>query len=90
MSNDKAQMSNQVPNTKLNQRRERYDLEERTAHFGEEVITLAGSLKMTVVTSPLVGQVVRSATSIGANYMEADGAESKKDFQHKVKMNLIL
>jgi four helix bundle protein len=36
------------------------------------------------VNDALVSQIVRSATSIGANYMEADGAESKKDFRHKI------
>lgn len=36
------------------------------------------------VNNALVSQIVRSATSIGANYMEADGAESKKDFRHKL------
>jgi len=36
--------------------------------------------------SPLISQIVRAATSIGANYMEADGAESKKDFQHKISI----
>jgi len=36
------------------------------------------------VTKPLVGQLVRAATSVGANYCEADEAESKKDFRHKI------
>jgi len=36
------------------------------------------------VNSPLTNQLVRSSTSIGANYMEADGAESRRDFQHKI------
>lgn len=36
------------------------------------------------MTRPLVSQLIRSATSIGANYMEADCAESKKDFKHKI------
>ena len=61
-----------------------YDLEERTAKFGELIITFAKSLKNNTVNNPLINQIVRSATSIGANYMEADGAESKKDFRHKI------
>jgi len=36
------------------------------------------------ITKPLISQCIRSATSIGANYMEADCAESKKDFRHKI------
>jgi len=61
-----------------------YNLVERTARFGESVIVFAKSVPSGAVTTPLVGQVVRSATSIGANYCEADDAESGKDFRHKI------
>lgn len=61
-----------------------YDLEERTALFGEQIIDFAKILPSDRVTNVLVGQLVRSGTSIGANYEEADGAESKKDFRHKI------
>ena len=61
-----------------------YDLEERTAVFGEAVIEFCRAEKFDPVTSPIVSQLVRSATSIGANYCEADEAESKKDFRHKI------
>jgi four helix bundle protein len=60
-----------------------YDLEERTALFGEQVIDSVKLLPKGVVNNELISQLVRSGTSIGANYMEADGAESKKDFKHK-------
>jgi four helix bundle protein len=81
MSNDKIQMTNQVqnPNTK-----NKYDLEERTAKFGEDIIGFAQSFPDTPVNSSLVRQLVRSGTSLGANYMEADAAESKRDFNHKI------
>jgi len=36
------------------------------------------------VTRPLISQLVRAATSVGANYAEADEAESKRDFRHKI------
>ena len=62
----------------------KYDLEERTARLGEKVITLVQSLSKNPINNPLISQVVRSATSVGANYVEADGAESKKDFNHKI------
>jgi four helix bundle protein len=80
MSNYKAQSSNQTisPNGKI------YDLEERTARFGEDIISFAKTIVKDEVTRPLIGQLVRSGTSIGANYMEADGAESRKDFAHKI------
>ena len=64
----------------------KYDLEERTARVGEDIIEFVGSLMRNEVNRPLISQVVRSSTSIGANYMEADGAESKKDFFHKVAL----
>jgi four helix bundle protein len=61
-----------------------YDLGERTARFGENIIDFAKRLPTNMINNQLIGQIVRSATSIGANYMEADGAESKKDFRHKI------
>ncbi len=61
-----------------------FDLEERTAQFGEVVIRFAKTLPKNTVTTPLISQVVRSGTSIGANYCEADDAVSKKDFKNKI------
>ena len=62
----------------------KYNLRERTATFGEAIITLAKSIPYSAITQSILGQLVRSATSIGANYNEADNAESKKDFKHKI------
>lgn len=62
----------------------KYDLEERTAKFGGAVVLLAKKIPDTPVTRPLITQGVRAATSIGANYCEADDAESRKDFIHKI------
>lgn len=62
----------------------KYNLEERTACFGEAVIEYCLALPATAVTAPLINQLVRAGTSIGANYCEADEAESKKDFRHKI------
>ena len=62
----------------------KFDLEERTAKFGEEVIKFSKIIPINLTTKPLISQLVRSATSVGANYSEADDAESKKDFQHKI------
>jgi four helix bundle protein len=61
-----------------------FDLEERTAVFGEDVIEFCLGLPVNPITSPLITQFVKSATSIGANYGEADEAESKPDFRHKI------
>lgn len=61
-----------------------YDLEERTAKFGESVIKLCRGTKQDNIVSPIINQLVRSATSVGANYMEANGASSKRDFINKI------
>lgn len=61
-----------------------YDLEERTAKFGESVIVLCKSLKTDSIVLSILNQLVRSSTSIGANYMEANGASSRKDFVNKI------
>lgn len=79
--NVKIQSSNQAQSSKV------YDLTKRTAAFGEAVILFVSMLSRNEVNRPLISQFVRSATSIGANYVEADGAESKKDFRHKIAIS---
>ena len=61
-----------------------YDLEERTAVFGENIIVLCKSIPKTDINRPLVNQFIRSGTSIGANYCEANGVSSKRDFRNKI------
>ena len=61
-----------------------YNLEERTAKFGEEVIDFIKTLKQSPINLPLINQVIKSATSIGANYCEANNASSKSDFRNKI------
>ena len=67
-----------------NDKNPKYDLEERTAKFGESIIGFAKRISKNPVTIPLISQLVRSGTSVGSNYCEADCAESKKDFEHKL------
>ena len=62
----------------------KYDLEDRTAKFAEEIIKLVKSIKITPVNKRIIEQIVGSGGSIGANYCEANEAESKQDFKHKV------
>ena len=61
-----------------------YDLEERTAKFGEQIVIFVKGLNRDAISAPLISQIIRSATSIGANYMEANGASSPKDFANKI------
>lgn len=62
----------------------KYDLEERTAKFGEDIIIFCKKIKQDTITKPLISQIIRSGTSVGANYCEANGASSKKDFKNKI------
>ena len=61
-----------------------YDLEERTALFGEAIIRFAKRIPRNPANDRLTDQVVGAATSVGANYCEADDAVSKKDFKNKI------
>lgn len=62
----------------------KFDLEERSAKFGEAVIVFLKQIPRRPLTDPLISQLVRSATSIGANYCEADDAATKKDFRYRI------
>ncbi|MDO8657551.1 MAG: four helix bundle protein [Candidatus Levybacteria bacterium] len=71
-------------NDQNNNLQKKYDLEERTARFAEEVIDLMKKISNTPINRRPVEQVVGSSGSMAANYCEANEAESKKDFIHKV------
>ncbi len=57
-----------------------YDLEERTARFGEAIIDFAKTIPQSAVTSRIISQIVGAGTGVGAKYLEADDAVSKKEF----------
>jgi len=57
-----------------------YDLEERTARFGEAVIDFAKTIPQSAVTNRIINQLVGAGTRFGANHVEADDAVSKRDF----------
>lgn len=61
-----------------------YNLEQRTVDFGKRVALLCRQVEQKKITEPLANQLIRSATSVGANYFEANGASSKKDFKNKI------
>ena len=63
-----------------------YDLTERTAKLGETIVRFARSIRLDVVSSPLVAQLVRAATSVGANYCEAQEAGSRKEFRYRISV----
>ncbi len=65
-----------------------YPLEDRTLEFGKRVIRLCQALPKNVINLPLINQIIRSGTSIGANYCEANETETKKDFRFKIRISL--
>src|SRR5207248_10502493 len=100
MTNDESNSNHEIPMTKPPTvqpssngqsrsigpppREKRFDLEERTARFGENIIRFAKRIPVNPATYPLIGQLVDAGTSVGANYGEANDAESKRDFRHKI------
>lgn len=77
-------MINAQVNSKDQNQKQKFDLEERTIKFSEEVIECVKRIPQDTISRPIISQLVRSATSIGANYSEAEEANSKKDFINKV------
>jgi four helix bundle protein len=62
----------------------KYDLEERTRKFSKEIIRFLVKIKKDRISENIITQLARSATSVGANYCEANGASSRKDFRNKI------
>lgn len=63
-----------------------FDLEGRTSKFSLATIKCLRGFPKNVIDTPIISQLVRSATSIGANYREANNYESKNDFIHKIAL----
>jgi len=59
-------------------------LEDRTVAFGVSIITLCRKYQNDSLLKPVLVQLIKSSTSIGANYAEANNASSKTDFKHKI------
>lgn len=74
---------NQLKNYKPNKT---YDLEERTLNFSKSAIKLSRALPKNIINLKLIDQFIRSATSIGANYREANETETKKDFRNRIRI----
>jgi len=61
-----------------------YDLEERSVAFSETLIKLCRGIKNEIINENIVKQLLRSGTSVGVNYFEANGATSRVDFKSKI------
>jgi four helix bundle protein len=64
----------------------KFDLEDRTSMLGRDVISFLSKIQRSPITAPLIAQLIRSATSVGANYFEANNAFSRADFKHKLSI----
>lgn len=65
----------------------KYDLEKRTENLSTRTLYILKQAKITSVNNNIISQLIKSVTSIGANYLEANGAESRKDFKHKISIS---
>jgi four helix bundle protein len=63
-----------------------FDLEKRTAAFGESVIEFCQTVGRTAITKPLISQLVRSACRVGADYCEADESATKREFRYRISL----
>ncbi len=68
------------------QKSKMYNLEERTLEFGKRIIRMCKFLPKNNVNTTLIHQVMRSGTSLGANYREANETETKKDFSFRIRI----
>ena len=59
-------------------------LQQKTTNFAKLTIKFCKSIPASPLAKPIISQLIRSATSIGVNYTEANNASSKKDFRHKI------
>ena len=63
---------------------DKYNLEDRTTKFGINVIIFSKKIKNDIIYQSIIDQLIRSSTSVGANYCEANGASSRNDFRNKI------
>lgn len=80
---DRALVFNEPPNGKEASKHP-FDLEERTAQFGEAIVRFSKKIPRDPTNDRLIDQLVGCATSIGGNYCEANEGVSKKDFRHVI------
>jgi len=78
-------MPEQIQSTQ-NQDSKLYDLEERTLRFAAAILQFVKAVPQTMGNAEVARQLVRSSGSVGANYIEANEALSKKDFAMRVKI----
>ena len=87
MPNTKYEIRNPKQMTMTqNQNSKHYDLEERTLPFAKSILGFCRGLPKTLICEEIGKQLIRAATSVGANYIEANEALGKKDFVMRIKI----
>lgn len=71
----------------INFKQNNYDLEERTLKFSQRIVMYVNKLPRTVANIEIGPQLMRAGGSVGANYIEANEALSKKDFSMRIKIS---
>jgi len=71
----------------VNKKTRKYDLEDRTYQFAQNIIELCKALPKNIINNPFISQLLRSGNSQAANYIEADEALSKKDFIYRMRVS---
>ena len=61
-----------------------FDLEARTFKFAKDVVVFLKKLPLTIANREFFKQLIRSSSSVGANYLEANNCLGKKDFSRKI------
>jgi len=86
MKNHNIQTTNYKQYTINKNTNKPYNLEQRTFNFSKSIVKLCKNLQNTIITDVLIKQLIRSGTSIGANYIEANEALGIKDFAHRMRI----
>ena len=63
-----------------------YDLEDRTLEFSKRIIRMCQALPKNQINFKLIDQIIRSGTSMGSNYREANETETKKNFKYRIRI----
>jgi four helix bundle protein len=86
--NNNQKSNNQVPKNDQNKNKQnKFDLESRTLNFANQTLGFLNEIPNNITNIEIKKQLIRSSTSIGANYIEANEAISKKDFIYRLKIS---
>lgn len=70
----------------MDKSKSKYDLEGRCLEFSKDLLSFCKQAPKSITNMPIINQLIRSGTAIGANYIEANDALGKKDFIHRLRI----